>query len=152
VMAKRDGDLRSIFRQHLPQAQWTSIETGAVSGGVPDSEYCFDGGAQGWIEFKKIDSGWFVKPTKSWVAQVAWISRRVRLGGRVYVAVRRQIARIDDLYLVCGADVARLRDDGLQGALWAAQFIGGPAHWDWSCVERMLKNELHPAWCGVRHA
>jgi hypothetical protein len=42
-MTKRHGDLRRIFREHLKEAQWSSIETGATAGGVPDSDYCFEG-------------------------------------------------------------------------------------------------------------
>ena len=127
---KRDGDLRSIFRQRLPQAQWSSIETGATQGGVPDSEYCFDGGRQGWLEFKNVQ-GWRVNLRP---AQVSWISRRSRLGGNVFIAARRN----DDLFMVHGDHVERLRDDGLQGAPWAVQFTGGPARWDWSRIERAL--------------
>jgi hypothetical protein len=135
TVTKRDGDLRSIFRQHLPRAQWTSIETGAVAGGVPDSEYCFPDGKQGWLEFKEIKTGWFVKNTRSWVAQVAWISRRVRLGGRADIAVLRG----STLYMVYGADAERLRDDGLQGAPWVALcYDGGPRYWNWRTIEEML--------------
>jgi hypothetical protein len=134
---KRDGDLRSIFRQHLPRAQWTSIETGAVAGGVPDSEYCFPDGKQGWIEFKEIKTGWYVKATRSWVAQVAWISRRTRLGGVVHVACKRG----GDLYLVRGCDVERLRDDGLQGARWAFWWGDGVRGWNWSMIEKILRGE-----------
>jgi hypothetical protein len=35
---KRDGDLRRLFIQRMPHAQWTSIETGAITQDVPDTE------------------------------------------------------------------------------------------------------------------
>jgi hypothetical protein len=128
---KRDGDLRSTFRTHLPQAQWSSIETGATAGGVPDSEYCFAGGRQGWVEFKNV-KGWRVNLRP---AQVAWISRRVRMGGVVFIAARKDYG----LFLLHGRHVERLRDDGLQGAPWARCFTGGPANWDWRAIEMELK-------------
>jgi hypothetical protein len=132
---ERDGGLRSIFRQHLPAAQWSSIETGATQGGVPDSEYCFPGGRQGWIEFKRIKA-------KSWrvvlqPAQIAWISRRVRLGGVVLIAAKKD----DTLYLMHGAHVHRLHDDGLQGARWAQSWSGGPRSWPWGYIARCLNSE-----------
>jgi hypothetical protein len=134
ILMKRDGDLRSIFRQHLPQAQWTAIETGVISGGVPDSEYCFPDGKQGWLEFKNVQ-GWraVLRP-----GQVSWISRRARLGGVVFVAARRG----DELYLVHGKLVERLHEDGLQGAPWARKFVGGPARWNWARIEDTLRGAL----------
>jgi hypothetical protein len=115
-MTRRDGDVRLIFRQHLPEAQWSSVETGATQGGVPDSECCFEGGAQGWIEFKSV-TGWRVTMRP---AQIAWISRRVRMGGVVWIAARKE----NTLYLVHGAHVHRLHDDGLQGATWCYRYTG----------------------------
>jgi hypothetical protein len=130
-MTKRDGDLRLIFRQHLPEAQWSSVETGATQGGVPDCEYCFEGGAQGWLECKKV-TGWRVTMRP---AQIARISRRVRLGGVAWIAARKASV----LYLVYGSLVHRLHDDGLQGAAWAHKYDGGPAGWAWHEIERRLQ-------------
>jgi hypothetical protein len=79
-----------------------------------------------------------VKATKSWVSQVVWISRRARLGGAVHVAIRRKVGRVDDLYIVRGIDVERLRDDGLQGAPFAEAWTGGPAKWAWGMIELEL--------------
>jgi uncharacterized protein YecT (DUF1311 family) len=105
-MTKRDGDLRKIFRDHLPAAQWSSIETGATAGGVPDSEFCFEGGHQGWLEFKRV-SGWRVVLQP---AQIAWISRRDRMGANVWIAARKD----NVLYMLHGTHVHALHDDGLQ--------------------------------------
>jgi hypothetical protein len=131
-MAKRDGDLRHTFRVHLPQAQWSSIETGATEGGVPDSEYCFPDGTQGWIEFKCVRRGWgvVIRP-----AQVAWISRRVRHGGRVHIAVLRD----DVLHLFDGSQVRVLQQHGLRdhGRCWH----GGPQRWPWQLIANIMRNE-----------
>jgi hypothetical protein len=72
LMTKRNSDLRRIFREHLPRVQWTSIETGATAAGVPDLEYCFEGGAQGWLECK-LTRGRQVSLTPG---QVPWIARK----------------------------------------------------------------------------
>ncbi len=79
-----DGGLRRIFRDKFPEWQWTSIETGAVSPGTPDAEYCAPNGVSGWIEYKKADH-WKVtfQPL-----QIPWIHKRARLGGKVFIAVR----------------------------------------------------------------
>jgi hypothetical protein len=135
-MTKRDGNLRRIFRDHLKTAQWSSIETGATAGGVPDSEYCFytaNGGGQGWIEFKAV-KGWRVTLQP---AQVSWISRRVRLGGVAWIAAVKD----DVLYMVHGLYVHDLHNDGLRGAPWARLFHGGPRGWDWQQVECMLRGD-----------
>lgn len=87
-----DGGLRIIFRRHIPEADWQSIETGGVSRGVPDANYCLDG-HEGWVEFKRTD-GWTVPLGKE---QSAWITRRVRHGGRVLVGVRQRLRGMDRL-------------------------------------------------------
>src|SRR5512139_2630800 len=103
-----DGGLRRLFHQRLKAGcQWTAIETGAVAGGVPDSEFCFEGGAQGWLEFKV---------TKHWAVtfrpgQVPWISRRARLGGNVFVAVQRAGG---ELWLTHGSHIVDLAEGGLK--------------------------------------
>jgi hypothetical protein len=89
---KQDGGLRVLFREHLPRAQWSSIETGATAGGVPDSEFCFQhktrkNRSQGWIEYKFIRQGRTIPFRK---AQFAWLDRRPRYGGRCFVALRRK--------------------------------------------------------------
>jgi hypothetical protein len=137
-MTRRDGDLRHTFRVHLPQAQWSSIETGATEGGVPDSEYCFPDGTQGWIEFKCARRGWgvVIRP-----AQAAWISRRARHGGRVHIAVLRE----DVLHLLAGSQVRALQQHGLRDhTRW---WGGGPRMWPWQLIEDILRNERSsPQW------
>jgi hypothetical protein len=132
-----DGELRKLFTQHLRTAQWTPIETGMTMQGVPDSEYYFPGGAQGWVEHKRTE-GWRIAKSKAWPFQVAWISRRVRLGGRAFVAVRR---KRDELWLVPGSEIRQLADRGLGelDPLKISVWLGGPTKWDWVAVEAILR-------------
>ena len=139
----RDGNLRQLFREHLPEAHWVPVETWSTGQGVPDSEYCFPGGASGWIENKKT-SGWrvFIEPH-----QVAWLERRARAGGRCFVAIRRKTETgprrgkaSDELILIRGRD-ARLLVDGDIKSIYdkVLHCYGGPSRWDWEDVRRALK-------------
>lgn len=123
-----DGDLRWLFRQNIPSAQWTSVETGLTAAGVPDSEYCFDGGASGWVEAKKID-GWVVTLRP---AQIGWLVRRARLGGTCFVAVRKG----DYLWVRPGSEAREMREVGLKGC---PSYAGGPRGWPWREVEKILR-------------
>ncbi|SRR5260221_8181438 len=127
----RDGSLRVEFRKHLRDAQWTSIETGLTEGGVPDSEYMFKGGIGGWIEFKKTATNAVgLRPL-----QIAWLSRRARLGGRCFVAV---LHKKDTLFLFHGKHVAALKSDGICGTEALGVWTGGIAKWDWDMIRKIL--------------
>ena len=159
-----DDGLRPIFRQHLPQLMWTSIETGGTGLGVPDSHYlaparlacpqCRDlkesmrmcycaisAGAEGMIEYKRTD-GWAVDLRPE---QVAYLTRRARLGGRAFVGVRRRHAGgprrgppVDALHLFPGS----LAREALAGGLRCPAlqvpahhvWPGGPSRWPWTEV------------------
>jgi hypothetical protein len=133
-MPRSDGNLRHIFRERLPKAHWQSIETGAVGPGVPDSNYCLPGGAEGWIEFKQT-AGWAVTLRP---AQIGWLMRRSRAGGRVFVAVRQARPPEDMLWLALGGHAALLRDGGLKKAPVLGVWAGGPANWPWETVQGLL--------------
>ena len=124
-----DGDLRRIFREKFPEWHWTSIETGAVSPGTPDAEFCNPQGTSGWIEYKKADH-WkvYFQPL-----QIPWIHKRARMNGRVFVAVRRAK---DSLYVIPGSRVLELEENGLK----EFEPISGKGirKWDWAEVERIL--------------
>lgn len=144
-MSRKDGGLRQMLRQYMPSAQWTTIETAMVAHGVPDNEYCFAGGVQGWLELKWTD-GWAVTVRPD---QVAWIHRRYRQGGRVWVMVRRQRAisalkaAADELWLVHGRDVETLQVRGLRGvvdSLTTGSWHGGPSAWRWDQIEERLRS------------
>jgi hypothetical protein len=132
---KQDGGLRWLFRTRLPRAQWTSVETGGTASGVPDCEYCFPGGAQGWVEMK-LTRAWAVRFAP---AQVAWVGRRARLGGRITLAVRRINGIEDQLWLVEGALIGVLREEGLKDCALLGQWTGGPAKWPWDRVGEILR-------------
>lgn len=124
---------------------WQPIETGVIAGGVPDTNACHDG-VEWWIEYKATGSGRVVlRPL-----QVAWINRRVRAGGRVWVAVRymhaggvRRGAPVDTLALVHGAHVVALAAGGLR-TVPRVQWHGGPAGWHWAGVLACLLGGVAP--------
>lgn len=127
-----DGGLRTLFRTHFRDWQWTSIETGAVSPGTPDAEFCAPSGCAGWVEYKQT-SGWKVtfQPL-----QVPWVHRRWRLGGRVFVAVRR---KKDYLYVIPGEKILELEERGVRDFV-PIQGVGA-RNWDWAEVERILTGD-----------
>lgn len=135
-----DGDLRTLFRQYIADFHWQSVETGMTGGGVPDSNYCFLG-VEGWVEFKQT-AHWAVNMRP---AQVGWVERRVRCGGRVFIAVRRRPKSVrsgprptgDELWVVPGRMVRILADSGLSGLI-APVWRGGPSQWHWPAVRALL--------------
>ncbi len=144
-MGKIDGGLRSLFRANLPQFDWCSVESGSTGGGIPDMNYCCDGD-EGWLELKQSPGHRVTLRPE----QVGWISRRVRNGGRVWVAVRqlapkgpRREAR-DVLWLVPGRHAKLALTGGLValGRLPVAEGVccwhNGPARWDWTQIAAQL--------------
>jgi hypothetical protein len=137
-----DGDLRKKFQQFLPQFHWQSVETWSTGQGVPDANYC-GFGHEGWIEFK-FTSGWKVDMRAE---QIGWIERRVRAGGKVFVAVRRKhlgsLKRKpeDELWLFSG-DAARYlakgRLDAVPPGFVHGKWSGGPSGWEWPDVRENL--------------
>lgn len=148
-MGEIDGGLRKLFREHIPQFDWCSIESGLTGGGIPDSNYCAPGnpGVEGWIEYKQTGGhAVTLKPE-----QVGWIARRSRYGGRVWIAVRqlapagpRREAR-DVLWLFPGSWAREAREHGLRGQ-WvvenALMWPNGPARWDWAVVAAVLAGRV----------
>lgn len=136
-----DGNLRTIFRTRLPEVHWQGIETWSTGQGVPDMNGCIDG-QEFWIE-NKLTTGWAVTFEPG---QVAWHERRVRAGGRVLLAVRRQSkggprlgAATDELWLFRGQESRAVSVDGLKGGqpvlgIWP----GGPARWNWDTIRKIL--------------
>ena len=182
-MKSSDGGLRKIWRDRVVGGwHWQSVETGSIGQGVPDMNYCAlapytdthevglkidvpwrsiaEYGHEGWIENKWTD-GWVVDLSPE---QVAWITRRVRMGGLVSVAVRRRCSAgprrvaADELYLFRGSHARVARDLGLRpfsAALVAAaadtareallyRGEGGPARWDWVVIRAALLRRPDP--------
>lgn len=126
-MRSADDGLRALFSGNLKRAQWTPIETGATAAGVPDSEFCFPGGIQGWIEHKSTGAN----AIKFRPMQPGWIDRRVRLGGRVFVAVKRR----KELFMFHGRDVKKLATEGIKGANPLGYWV---MPWNWEEIEEIL--------------
>lgn len=135
----RDGGLRKEWRTHLPQFHWTSVESPLTVQGIPDTNYCHRG-SEGWIENKKVKLGSdgvvVVRPE-----QFAWHERRLRAGGKVFIAVRWP-AKDDTLYLLhplAGRSlVAGARLTGLPADHVLGQWRGGPSRWKWPKIAEIL--------------
>jgi hypothetical protein len=69
---------------------------------------------------------------------VAWLSRRARLGGRCFVAVRRLNRGGDELWLYPGSRVVELVERGLRSDNLLGRWEGGPGRWDWDKVAEVL--------------
>lgn len=141
---KPDDGLRPLFRKHLPQIHWQSIETGGVGAGVPDSNGCWKG-VEFWVEYKWT-AGYAVTLAPE---QIGWLMARTRAGGRVYIAVRRRHdggprrgPPADELWVMPGAMAVEVREKGLRGLRGdprvAGPWFGGPARWDWPAVAAYL--------------
>lgn len=142
---KRDGGLSKLFQKHLPMVDWQSVETWSTGRGVPDLNYCYNG-IEGWIELK-FTTAWAVKIEPG---QVAWIERRKRAGGRVFLAIRRKSAPgprkgsgSDELWLLDHRAARELATPGISLSTLANNPIlgfweKGPASWDWEHVLEIL--------------
>lgn len=138
-----DGGLRKIFQQHLPEFHWQSVETWSTGQGVPDVNYCYDA-KEGWIEFKQTENfSVDISPH-----QVAWIERRTRAGGRVFIAVRRKHEggprkgeATDELWLFFGAVARVLLRNSLTSIPLISRVLmtpGGPNRWNWPGIGQKL--------------
>jgi hypothetical protein len=138
-----DGDLRKIFQRYWREPHWQSIESGGTSAGIPDLNGCVDG-REFWVE-AKVTSSWKVNNVKP--AQVGWIERRTRAGGRVFVAVRQRGAGRDVLWFLAPGATRMLKDgmrlDNLPGSVVLICSPGGPPQWDWESVKKK-SGELTP--------
>lgn len=140
MSAGPDNGLRPLFHRRLPDLHWQAIELGVVGRGVPDSNYCADN-VEGWVEFKATESHAVgLRPE-----QVGWTLRRMRAGGRVFIATRRQHdggpllgPPTDELWMHEGWDAAVLKAEGLNAAPPVLHLEGGPSRWDWGLVRSTL--------------
>lgn len=139
-MTKIDGGLRALFHKHLPEFDWAAIETGPTTPGVPDTNAAGQG-VEFWIEMKRTAS----HRVQFRPFQVPWINRRVRAGGRVWVAIRRLheggVRRgppVDELWLISGRYIIELDAHGIRGVLRTYHWVGGPSKWGWAEVQEIL--------------
>lgn len=128
-----------MFRKHLPDVHWTSIESPVTGAGIPDSNGCADG-VEFWVEHKRA-TALAVGLSKF---QVAWHLRRRRAGGRTFIAVRllasagpRKGGPRDELFLYSGSDCKLVFDQGLR-VHPLLHCTGGPGRWDWVRIRSIL--------------
>jgi len=138
IRRRPDDGLRALFRKHLSQVHWVSVETGLTESGVPDLEGCYKGVSL-WLECKATQA-WAVKIRPF---QIGWHLRRQRAGGRTFVAVRRRVKLLNELWLYEGGVIIELSKQGLRLPP-IARFEGGPARWDWDRVLFLLVNCERP--------
>jgi Holliday junction resolvase len=123
-----DGSLRQLFREHLPHVHWQAIETGGTGRGIPDLNGCF-AGIEVWIELKRmVGRRVLMRPE-----QVAWIERRARAGGRVFIAVRKGK---EQLFLVGPTGARHLLENRFPAVL--GRWSGGPRAWNWAEITTIL--------------
>lgn len=140
---KIDGGLRKLFRLHVPQAMWVTIESASTEQGIPDSFYCFERGIAGWVEMKWTDANAVVFQP----GQTAWHERYARMGGRSFIAVRfrrGRTARLDSadkLMLYPGAKARSLQLGGREATAPIGYWSDGPARWDWKKVAAILQDK-----------
>lgn len=129
----RDGGLRQLFREHLPHIHWQSIESGGTGGGIPDLNGAHNG-IEFWVELKRA-KGWVVNIEPE---QYAWMARRIRAGGRCFIAVRQK----ETVLFLFPGSAARgllLRDITLRDTHKAlGVWYGGAARWQWQQIESIL--------------
>ena len=153
-MSRTDGGLRAIMHKHLkPFGHCVAIETGLIASGVPDSNYCING-HELWIESKHT-SAWAVKVRP---AQVSWAEQRVRHGGKVYCAVRRngstKAGAYDELWLCTHGALRWLLGGGtlqdIDAELVLGYWPGGPTEWPWRTVAHILTAGAVAQHVGIR--
>lgn len=131
----QDAGIRQLLRKYLPDGDWNSVETGATAGGVPDSNYCFPGGIEGWVEGKRT-LAWKVEVRP---LQFGWHSRRSRQGGRSFIMVRRLSGGKDECYLFPGSRAEEFSRAGSTLKGWVCpMWQGGPDAWNWAEIRGIL--------------
>jgi len=135
-----DGGLSKLFQEHLRDIHWQRVETWSTGFGVPDLNGCGNG-VEFWIECKQTDGCKInLRPE-----QIAWAMRRMRAGGRVYIAVRRKHAggkrkggAIDELWLYPGSAAQALAVNRMALVRSVGFWPGGPARWPWPIIRKTL--------------
>jgi hypothetical protein len=107
---------------------------------VPDCNGC-EAGSEFWIENKQTNGWKFGYGSE----QIGWTERRLRAGGRVFLAVRRQTtagprkgAAVDQLWFTTGDQFRFAALGGLEAARWLVKADGGPENWPWEEIRHLL--------------
>lgn len=140
-----DGGLFKLFQRNMPEIDMQRVETGGTGRGIPDINYC-GAGREGWVEFKQTaGNSAGLRPE-----QIGWIERRVRHGGRVFVAVRRtkeagprRGPATDALFLFPGSAVRALHDLGVMSVTPILAANGPPQTWPWLAIQQILLEYRH---------
>ena len=110
-----DDGLRPLICRNLRTVDWQSIESGLTGLGIPDLNGCVDG-HEFWVECKAT-SAWAVAIDTE---QIMWAERRIRHGGRVFLAVRRRHdggprkgPAVDELWFFWGGHTRHVAQYGL---------------------------------------
>jgi len=137
----RDGGLVGIIKKGLPTFHHQSVETFSTGQGVPDLNSCGEG-VEFWLEAKQTKASSVDISSE----QIAWAERRIRAGGKVFLAVRRLCSAgprreaKDELHLFNAKDMRYIMLGGLNAPEAKALGIwrGGPARWDWERIKFFL--------------
>jgi hypothetical protein len=136
-----DGGLRAIFREHIREAFFISIESPLTVSGIPDAHFIFHDGTCGFLEFK-LSTTDFVRFAPM---QIAFADRYTRLGGRHYIAIRkrrtagRRVEACDELHLYFGTAARQLLLQGLRAPGCLGRWQGGVRGWKWDQVSSCLQ-------------
>jgi Holliday junction resolvase len=138
-----DDGLWTEIREHTRgmSIDWMRVENGLTMLGVPDLNGC-RGGVETWVELKAT-SAWSVRIRPE---QVGWAERRMRSGGRVFLATRRHHSggprkgeAVDELWLHHGRDTRHVMKMGLDACPPPLlRSSGGPGRWSWSQLVEIL--------------
>jgi Holliday junction resolvase len=96
---------------------------------VPDNNACWKG-REFWIEFKKV----YGRKVNVSPEQVGWAERRLRAGGKVYVAARKE----GTLWLYSGWKLRDLKAGQVNQVLALGSWDGGPSAWQWTEIAAIL--------------
>lgn len=136
MSAVTDGNLRKLFRKHLPEVFWTSIESRLTQQGIPDLHGVHESKTF-WIENKKARGN----TVRFQPFQLGWLHRYHRAGGACFIAIRQDAS----LWLAPGSMAGALAAQGV-ACLPARACLGagGPSGWRWAAVLRALASG--PRW------
>lgn len=131
-----------MLHSHLRMVHWQTMELGVMGAGCPDTNGCWSG-VDFWIECKHVASEVALVPLEP--PQIGWILRRMRAGGRVFVATwvehaggPRKGEAVSRLVLHEGWDAPVLRTEGLAAVPPVLVLEGGPGAWDWDALLSVL--------------
>lgn len=129
-----------------PYGHLQRIETGEIMPGVPDVNYCFKGGDEGWFEMKyasKIpafaETSVFASCHNITADQESWLIRRRSLGGRAYI-----LFGVDDWTMLLDGIYAPVFNRGTFTQLRTHSELAFHKRVEWERLYRTLVNVALP--------